>query len=89
MEEKINLENKKKKELDEEMKKLNMMENDIIERIKSNNEMQRKLIENFEKDFGQGNGANSNNVLISLNNISNSFMNSTNGIEQFYDEYDN
>ena len=30
----INLENKKKKELDEEMKKLNMMENDIIERIK-------------------------------------------------------
>jgi hypothetical protein len=89
LEEKINLENKKKKELDEEMKKLNMMENDIIERIKSNNEMQRKLIENFEKDFGQGNGANSNNVLISLNNISNSFMNSTNGIEQFYDEYDN
>ena len=71
------------------MKKLNKMENDIIERIKSNNEMQRKLIENFEKDFGQGNGANSNNVLISLNNISNSFMNSTNGIEQFYDEYDN
>ena len=89
LEEKINLENKKKKELDEEMKKLNMMENDIIERIKSNNETQRKLIENFEKDFGQGNGANSNNVLISLNNISNSFMNSTNGIEQFYDEYDN
>ena len=89
LEEKINLENKKKKELDEEMKKLNKMENDIIERIKSNNEMQRKLIENFEKDFGQGNGANSNNVLISLNNINNSFMNSTNGIEQFYDEYDN
>ena len=49
MEEKINLENKKKKELEEEMKKLNIIENEILGRIYANNEMQRKLIENFEK----------------------------------------
>ena len=88
LEEKINLESKKKKELEEEMKKLNIIENDILGRINANNEMQRKLIENFEKDFGQGFGNNSNNVLISLSNINNSCMNSINGLEQLDDDYE-
>ena len=88
LEEKIILESKKKKELEEEMKKLNIIENEILDRIHSNNEMQRKLIENFEKDFGQSYGNNLNNVLISLNNINNSCMNSINGLGQFDDEDD-
>ena len=89
LEEKINVENRKKKELDEEMKKLNIMENEILGKIKANNEMQRKLIENFEKNFGQGLEINQNNILMSLNNINNSCLNSMNGLEQFYDEYEN
>ena len=89
LEEKINVEKKKKKELDEEMKKLNIMENEILGKIKANNEMQRKLIENFEKNFGQGLEINQNNILMSLNNINNSCLNSMNGLEQFYDEYEN
>ena len=89
LEEKINVENRKKKELDEEMKKLNIMENKILGKIKDNNEMQRKLIENFEKNFGQGLEINKNNILMSLNNINNSCLNSMNGLEQFYDEYEN
>ena len=88
LEEKINLESKKKKELEEEMKKLNIIENEILDRIHSNNEMQRKLIENFEKDFGQSYGNNSNNVLISLNSINNSCMNSINGLAPFDDDFD-
>ena len=88
LEEKINLESKKKKELEEEMKKLNIIENEILDRIHSNNEMQRKLIENFEKDFGQSYGNNSNNVLISLNSINNSCMDSINGLAQFDDDFD-
>ena len=89
LEAKINLENKKKKELDEEMKKLNLIENEILGRIYANNEMQRKLIENFEKNYGQEFGNDTNGVLMSLNNINNSYMNSINGLEQFYDEYEN
>ena len=89
LEEKINVENRKKKELDEEMKKLNIMENEILGKIKANNEMQRKLIENFEKNFGQGLEINQNNILMSLNNINNSCLNSMNRLEQFYDEYEN
>ena len=89
LEEKINVENIKKKELDEEMKKLNIMENEILGKVKANNEMQRKLIENFEKNFGQGLEINQNNILMSLNNINNSCLNSMNGLEQFYDEYEN
>ena len=89
LEEKINLENKKKKELEEEMKKLNNLETEIIGRINANNEMQRKLIENFEKSFGQGFGDNSNEVLMSLNNINNSYVNNINGLQQFYEEYEN
>ena len=88
LEEKIILESKKKKELEQELKKLNLIENEILDRIHSNNEMQRKLIENFQKDFGQNYGNNSNNVLISLNNINNSCMNSINGLDQFEDDYD-
>ena len=89
LEEKINVENRKKKELEEEMKKLNIMENEILGKIKANNEMQRKLIENFEKNFGQGLEINQNNILMSLNNINNSCLNSMNRLEQFYDEYEN
>ena len=88
LEEKIIFESKKKKELEQELKKLNLIENEILDRIHSNNEMQRKLIENFQKDFGQNYGNNSNNVLISLNNINNSCMNSINGLDQFEDDYD-
>ena len=89
LEGKINLENKKKKELEEEMKKLIMIENEILGRIYSNNEMQRKLIENFERNFGHGLENSSNDVIMSLNNINNSYMNSSNGLEQFYDEIEN
>ena len=88
LEGKINLENKKKKELDEEMKKLNIIENEILGRIYTNNETQRKLIENFEKNFGKGFGNNNNDVLISLNKMNNSCLNSINGLEPFYDEYE-
>ena len=88
LEEKINLENKKKKELEEEMKKLNIIETEILGRIYANNEMQRKLIENFEKNFGHGFG-NSNDVIMSLNNSNNSYLNSSNGLEQFYEDIEN
>jgi predicted RNase H-like nuclease (RuvC/YqgF family) len=88
LEEKINLENKKKKELEEEMKKLNIIETEILGRIYANNEMQRKLIENFEKNFGHGFG-NNNDVIMSLNNINNSYLNSSNGLEQFYEDIEN
>ena len=88
LEEKINLENKKKKELEEEMKKLNIIETEILGRIYANNEMQRKLIENFEKNFGHGFG-NSNDVIMSLNNINNSYLSSSNGLEQFYEDIEN
>lgn len=63
LEEKINLENKKKKELEEEMKKLNIIETEILGRIYANNEMQRKLIENFEKNFGHGFGKDRKSVV--------------------------
>ena len=88
LEEKINLENKKKKELEEEMKKLNIIETEILGRIYANNEMQRKLIENFEKNFGHGFG-NNNDVIMSSNNINNSYLNSSNGLEQFYEDIEN
>ena len=88
LEEKINLENKKKKELEEEMKKLNIIETEILGRIYANNEMQRKLIENFEKNFGHGFG-NNNDVIMSLNNINNSYLNSSNELEQFYEDIEN
>ena len=82
------MENKKKKELEDEMKKLNIIENEILGRIYANNEMQRKLIENFEKNFGQGFGNNTNDVLMSINNINNSYVNEINGLDQFYNDYE-
>jgi hypothetical protein len=88
LEAKINMENKKKKELEDEMKKLNIIENEILGRIYANNEMQRKLIENFEKNFGQGFGNNTNDVLMSINNINNSYVNEINGLDQFYNDYE-
>ena len=88
LEAKINMENKKKKELEDEMKKLNIIENEILGRIYANNEMQRKLIENFEKNFGQGFGNNTNDVLMSINNINNSYVNDINGLDQFYNDYE-
>ena len=89
LEGKINLENKKKKELEEEMKKLNIIENEILGRIYANNEMQRKLIENFEKNFGHRFGNSNNDVIMSLNNINNSYLNSSHGLEQFYEDLEN
>ena len=88
LEAKINMENMKKKELEDEMKKLNIIENEILGRIYANNEMQRKLIENFEKNFGQGFGNNTNDVLMSINNINNSYVNEINGLDQFYNDYE-
>ena len=88
LEAKINMENKKKKELEDEMKKLNIIENEILGRIYANNEMQRKLIENFEKNFGQSFVNNTNDVLMSINNINNSYVNEINGLDQFYEDYE-
>jgi len=88
LEAKINMENRKKKELEDEMKKLNIMENEILGRIYANNEMQKKLIENFEKNFGQSFVNNTNDVLMSINNINNSYVNEINGLDQFYEDYE-
>ena len=70
------------------MKKLNIMENEILGRIYANNEMQKKLIENFEKNFGQSFVNNTNDVLMSINNINNSYVNEINGLDQFYEDYE-
>ena len=83
MEKKINIEQQKKKEFDEELTKLTAMENEILGRILQNTEMQRKLIEDFEKNFsGNGNGS---GVLMSFNNNN---ISSINGLDQFDDDYD-
>ena len=82
------MENRKKKELEDEMKKLNIMENEILGRIYANNEMQKKLIENFEKNFGQSFVNNTNDVLMSINNINNSYVNEIDGLDQFYEDYE-
>ena len=83
LENKINIEQQKKKEFDEELTKLTAMENEILGRILQNTEMQRKLIEDFEKNFnGSGCGP---GVLMSLNNNNISCIN---GLDQFDDEYD-
>ena len=83
LENKINIEQQKKKEFDEELTKLTAMENEILGRILQNTEMQRKLIEDFEKNFS-GSGCNPG-VLMSLNNNNISCIN---GLDQFDDEYD-
>ena len=83
LENKINIEQQKKKEFDEELTKLTAMENEILGRILQNTEMQRKLIEDFEKNFsGNGYGP---GMLMSLNNNNISCIN---GFDQFDDEYD-
>lgn len=84
--EKINLENKKKKELDDELSKLMSIENEILQRIFENNEMQKKLIESFEMNYGGGYGM--NDTLISVKNNISCINDVNTGLEQLVDEYD-
>ena len=85
LEAKINIEQQKKKEFDEELNKLTNMENEIMARILHNNEMQKKLIEDFEKNVSKSGGTNTAELLTSLNNNNISCIN---GYEQFEDDYD-
>ena len=85
LEAKINIEQQKKKEFDEELNKLTNMENEIMARILHNNEMQKKLIEDFEKNVSKSGGTNTEELITSLNNNNISCIN---GYEQFEDDYD-
>ena len=85
LEAKINIEQQKNKEFDEELNKLTNMENEIMARILHNNEMQKKLIEDFEKNVSKSGVTNTAELLTSLNNNNISCIN---GYEQFEDDYD-
>jgi len=58
LEEKINYEINKKKELEREINKMLQDENETLERIKQTNEMQKRIFEDFEKILSSGNGKN-------------------------------
>ena len=62
------MEESKKKEFDDEINKMAILENEILERILQNTEAQKKIIEDFQKSYSLGNDY-SNRNLDSLNTV--------------------